>query len=40
MPSNVTVRLPSTEELDAYAVEQWEVWVFAYVLTVVSVVMH
>ncbi|XP_042029509.1 general transcription and DNA repair factor IIH subunit TFB2-like [Salvia splendens] len=26
MPSNVTVRLPSTEELDAYAVEQWELF--------------
>ncbi|KAH6803837.1 transcription factor-like protein [Perilla frutescens var. frutescens] len=24
MPSNVTVRLPSAEELDAYAVQQWE----------------
>lgn len=25
MPSNVTVRLPSLEDLDAYAVQQWEV---------------
>ncbi|KAL3345331.1 hypothetical protein AABB24_024343 [Solanum stoloniferum] len=24
MPSNITVRLPSLEELEAYAVEQWE----------------
>uniref|UniRef100_A0A2P2KQ49 RNA polymerase II transcription factor B subunit 2 n=1 Tax=Rhizophora mucronata TaxID=61149 RepID=A0A2P2KQ49_RHIMU len=24
MPSNITVRLPSLEELDAYALEQWE----------------
>ncbi|KAK4483562.1 hypothetical protein RD792_010761 [Penstemon davidsonii] len=24
MPSNITVRLPSLEDLDAYAVEQWE----------------
>ncbi|XP_068639811.1 general transcription and DNA repair factor IIH subunit TFB2 isoform X2 [Aristolochia californica] len=24
MPSNITVRLPSREELDAYAVDQWE----------------
>ncbi|KAG8383513.1 hypothetical protein BUALT_Bualt04G0021200 [Buddleja alternifolia] len=24
MPSNITVRLPSLEELDAYAVQQWE----------------
>lgn len=30
MPSNITVRLPSAEELDAYAVEQWEVWDFVY----------
>lgn len=26
MPSNITVRLPSTEELDAYAVQQWELF--------------
>ncbi|KAL1569638.1 RNA polymerase II transcription factor B 52 kDa subunit [Salvia divinorum] len=26
MPSNVTVRLPSPEELDAYAVQQWELF--------------
>lgn len=25
MPSNVTVRLPTLEDLDAYALEQWEV---------------
>lgn len=30
MPSNITVRLPSAEELDAYAVEQWEVWDFVH----------
>lgn len=25
MPSNITVRLPSLEELEAYALDQWEV---------------
>nr|GMD91877.1 RNA polymerase II transcription factor B subunit 2-like isoform X1 [Ipomoea batatas] len=28
MPSNITVRLPKLEELDAYASEQWENYVF------------
>ena len=26
MPSNITVRLPSVEDLDVYAIGQWEVW--------------
>ena len=28
MPSNITVRLPTLEDLDAYALEQWEVAFF------------
>ena len=26
MPSNITVRLPSMEDLDVFAIGQWEVW--------------
>ncbi|KAK6150412.1 hypothetical protein DH2020_015344 [Rehmannia glutinosa] len=40
MPSNITVRLPSLEDLDAYAVQQWEVWTFVYFLMVASLVMQ
>lgn len=32
MPSNITVRIPSLEELDAYAIRQWEVYFLSLTL--------